>query len=144
MLGEGAHSRHPSPQDLPGNYFFFELFIEISVGGVSYLGYPKQAIRDLGCTPPVLRWASPIKLAYPDPAVPRLPWIDDPITGLLQRTINSPEDVLGSEGLVGGRKYRFEKILQETKGQIVYSLFNDASKTRIAYAFSREMFRDRG
>jgi hypothetical protein len=36
-----------APQEFaPGNYYFFELFLEIEINRVTRLGYPKQAIRD--------------------------------------------------------------------------------------------------
>jgi hypothetical protein len=129
-----------SPKPIPGNYYFFEFFIEISLDGVIYLGYPKTAIHDVGVTPPVLRWASPLKLAAPDPSISRIRWIDDPKTGLAQRTITCAQDLLGAEGIVGKKKLRFEQILQETKNQVVYSLYNEDGQFRIAYAFPRELF----
>jgi hypothetical protein len=92
----------------------------------------------VGATRPVFRWASPLKLAVPDPSIARMRWTDDPKTGLAQRTITCAQDLLGAEGVVGQRKVRFEKILQETKNQVVYSLYNEDSQFRIAYAFSRE------
>jgi len=125
---------------MAGNYYFFELFIELKIDGAIYLGYPKRPIRDVGTTPPVICWATPLKLSFPDPAIPRVSWIDDAQNGLSKRTMNSPEDLLSAQGLIGGRKYRFEQILQQTKGQVVYSLICDEDETRIAYAFSRELF----
>jgi hypothetical protein len=130
----------PAAEGVPGNYYLFELFIEMRVNGITHLGYPKIAIRDAGVTPPVIRWGSPAKLAWPDPRFPHAPWIDDPENGLAKRWLTSPESLLGAEGMVGKRKYRFEEILQETKGQVVYSLFCEEDQTRAAYAFSREVF----
>jgi hypothetical protein len=129
-----------APKPTPGNYYFFEFLIEIIVEGVTYLGYPKTAINDLGVTPPALRWASPLKLALPDPSMSRMRWIDDPKTGLAQRAITCAQGLLGAEGIVGQRKLRFEGILQETKNQVVYSLYNEDGQFRIAYAFPRELF----
>jgi hypothetical protein len=126
--------------DRPGNYYFFEVFIEITVGGVTYLGYPQQAIRDVGKTPPVIRWFSPPKVSLRDPAIRRVRWIDVPKKGLSGRTLTSPVDLLGAEGLFGDKKYRFEQILHATKYQVVYSLFCDENQSRIAYAFPCELF----
>jgi hypothetical protein len=134
-----APDRADSPELVPGNYFNFEFFIELTLGGVAHLGYPKQPIRDLG-TPSVIRWGSPIQLAYPNPSVPRVPWIDDPKTGLSHRKIQSAEDLLGSEGILGGKKYVFEQVLDLGKNQVTYSLFNPETRTRIAYGFSRKLF----
>lgn len=128
------------PKLVPGNYYFFDFFIEIILNGVTYLGYPKQAINDLGTTPPVVRWGSPIKLAFPDPSISRLRWTDDPKTGLAQRSLTCAQDLLGAEGIVGGKKLRFEGILQETKSHAVYSLYSEDEKFRMAYGFSRELF----
>lgn len=128
------------PQLVPGNYYSFEMFIEIAIGGKTYLGYPKLAIRDIGKTPPVIRWGSSPKLAWPNPAIPRAPWIDVPNKGLGGRTITSPEDVLGAEGMVGNKRCRFEQILEVGKNQVVFSLFCPQDQTRIAYGFSRDMF----
>jgi hypothetical protein len=124
---------------VPGNHFNLEFFIELTLGGVAHLGYPKHAIRDLG-TPSVVRWGSPIALAYPNPSIPHLPWIDDPKTGLSQRKIQSAEDLIGAEGILGGRKYVFEQVLDLGKNQVTYSLFNLETRSRIAYGFSRQLF----
>ena len=130
-----------APQELvPGNYYFFEFFIEIQIDKVTHLGYPKQAIRDTGTTPPTVRWGSPLKLCWPDPAIPRAKWIDVPTKGLSGRTVKSPEDVLGTEGMVGDKSYHFEKILDAGKNQVVFSLFCPENQTRTAYGFSRDMF----
>jgi hypothetical protein len=129
---------------VPGNYFSFELFIEITIGGTTHLGYPKRAIRDVGKRPPVVVWGSPAQLVWPNPAILRVPWIDDPKRGLTGRAMTSPEDFLGAEGTLGDKRYRFEKILDAGKNQVVYSLFCDQNRTRIAYGFSRDLFKVAG
>jgi hypothetical protein len=129
-----------TPERFPGNYYFFRMFIEISINGVADLGYPKQAINDVSAQPPVVRWATPVELSWPDPAIPRVPWIDDPNHGLSRRTIKCAVDLLGAEGTMGGTRYRFEQILQETKGQVTFALIHDEKQTRIAYAFARKLF----
>jgi hypothetical protein len=129
------------PERIPGNFYFFEMFIEIAIDGRTHLGYPKQAIRDIGKTPPVIRWGSSPKLSWPNPAIPHVPWIDVPNKGLAGRTIASPEDVLGAEGIVGNKHYRFDQILDVGKNQVVFSLFCPENQTRMAYGFSLEVFR---
>ena len=126
---------------VPGNYYSFEFFVEFTVGGKVYLGYPKQAlIKSTDPPPRDVRWGSRIDLAYPNPSVPRVPWVDDPNTGLLQRVPATPEDLLGIEGTLGGTRFRFEQILEVGHNQVVYSLFNPDKQGRIAYGFSREIF----
>jgi len=130
-----------APQELvPGNYYFFELFIEIEINGATHLGYPKRAIRDMGTNPPLVRWGSPMNLCWPDPKIPRVKWMDVPTKGLSGRTITSPEDVLGAEGMVGDKTYRFEQILDMGKNVVVFSLSCPENHTRTAYGFSRDMF----
>jgi hypothetical protein len=127
-----------STEPLPGNYHFLELFLEITLDGVTYLAQPRRAIRDTGKTPPVLVWGTPLHFSFPNPAMPRMRWIDDPKNGVSRRLLTSPEDLLGAEGLFGGRKYHFEKILQVTQHQVVYSLLCDENQSRLAYALPRE------
>ena len=79
-------------------------------------------------------------LMYPNPSIPRVPWIDDPKTGLSQRTIQSAEDLLGAEGILGGKKYVFEQVLDLGKNQVTYSLYSPETGTRIAYGFARQLF----
>jgi|SRR5271156_4277960 len=132
-----------TPQELvPGNYYFFELFIEIKINGITHLGYPQRAIRDMGTNPPLIRWCSPTKLCWPNPAVPRGQWIDVPTKGLSERTIASPEDVLGAEGKVGDKTYLFERILDAGKHKVVFRLFCPENQTSTAYGFPREMFQN--
>jgi hypothetical protein len=112
----------------------------LKIGEVSYLCYPKQAIFDVGTKPPTLRWATPIKLCLPDPAIPRMVWTDDPKRGLSQRVLTCAEDMLGAEGTIGKTRFLFEKILQKTKNQIVYSLLRPDNQTRMAYAIPIDIF----
>jgi hypothetical protein len=128
------------PELVPGTYYFFEMFIEVEINRVTHLGYPKQAIRDTGTTPPLIRWGSPLKLSWPNPAIPRVPWIDVSTKGFSGRTITSPEEVLGAEGMVGDKTYRFDQILDAGKNQVVFSLFCLENQTRTAFGFSRDMF----
>jgi hypothetical protein len=141
-----ASERSPSqPTLVPGNYYFFNFFIELTIDGTTYLGYPKRALRDVGQTPPVTAWGAPVELAWPNPAVPRMPLVLDPEKGLTGRTITSPEDLLGVEGTLGDdKRYCFEKILDVGRNQVVYSLFCEQNRTRIAYGFSLELFKAAG
>jgi hypothetical protein len=136
-----AHERKRpgSPEILP-NYRFFNFFIAVTIGGVAHLAYPKRPVRDVGKNPPVIRWGTPVELAVRDSAIRRVHWVDDSLNGLSGRTITSPEDLLGAEGVVGNRKYRFELILEVGKNQVVYGLFCNENQTRVAYGFSRKLF----
>jgi hypothetical protein len=125
---------------VPGNFYFFKMQIEIRVNGTSWVGCPKMAIRDTGRVPPVVRWGSPPELAWPNPAVPRAQWVDDAKNGVSARTITCPEDVLGSEGEVGGKRYCFEQILEVGQNQVVFSLLCSNDNIRMAYGFARDMF----
>src|SRR5579863_8731023 len=129
-----------APALLPGNFYFFECFLMLNIGDASYLCYPKHAIADVSTKPPTIRWATPLKLCLPKPEIPRMVWIDDPKRGLSQRALTCPEDVLGAEGSIGKNAFRFEKILQKTKNQVVYSLFRPDNQTRMAYALPVEIF----
>lgn len=132
------HTPDGDAELVPGNYFKFNFFIEITLGEVTYLGYPKEPLRVAG-TPPVIHWGSRMELSYPNPSIPRVPWIEDPKTGLSQRTILSAEDLLGAEGRLGDKKYVFEQVLYLGKNQVTYSLFSPDTRTRIAYGFAREL-----
>jgi hypothetical protein len=126
---------------VPGNFYLFELFIVITLDGMEYVGLPKQAIRDLGSSPPVLRWGSRIDLAGPNPAIPKVPWKDDLTNGVAMRPRNAPEDWLGAEGIVGDNtNFVIEGILQKGKNEVVYSLFNPKMGIRTAYGFSLKIF----
>ncbi len=125
---------------LPGNFYFFKFFLILKLGEASYICYPKQAILDVGTKPPALRWGTPLELCTPKAEIPRIDWIDDPKRGLSQRILTCPEDVLGAEGFVGKSRFRFEKVLQKTKNQVVFSLFRPDNQTRMAYALPVEIF----
>ena len=125
---------------IPGNFYLFEVFIEVTVDGEVHLGYPKTPIRDIGKTPPVLVWGSRIDLSYPKDATSRVRWVDDSRNGLFMRPHHVPEDWLGAEGAIGNMRLCFERILQSGKNQVVYSLLNPELGIRIAYGFSRKIF----
>jgi hypothetical protein len=128
------------PELLPGNYRKCEFFIAFTIDGVTHFGYPKEPLLDRGKTPPVIRWGSRADLSWPGPSKPRARWVDEPKNGVSGRTMATPEDLLGVEGMVGDQKYRFEKILEAGKNQVVYSLFCEEHQYRIAYGFSRDLF----
>ena len=136
-----SSERPVSPPELvPGNYHSFDFFIEIRIAGTTHLGYPKRALRDTRTISPVTVWGTPLDLSWPNPKIPRVPWIDDLQKGLTG-TMTSPEELLGVEGMLGDVRYRFEKILDAGENQVVYSLICDQNQTRIAYGFSRELFK---
>ena len=130
------------PERVPGNFYFFKMFIEITIDGKAFVGCPKQAIRirAIGRTTPVLRWGSPVELAWPNPAFPRALWVDEPFKGLAGRDICSAEDLLGAMGMLGGKKCCFESILEVGKNQVVFSLSCPEDQTRMAYGFPRQIF----
>jgi hypothetical protein len=132
----------PEGERVPGNFYLFELFIVITLDGIEYFGLPKQAIRDTGKSPPILRWGSRADLStYANPAIPRAPWKDDPTNGVATRPRNAPEDWLGAEGIVGDdTKFVIDGILQKGKNEVVYSLFNPKMGIRTAYGFSLKIF----
>lgn len=131
-------SSRPAPAEFPGNYHFFEAFLEITLSGQTYLAQPKRALLNTAKAPHLLLWGTPLHLAVPHPSIRRVRWIDDPKTGLSVRAITCPKDVLGAEGQFGDKKYRFEQVLQVTENQVVYSLVCDENQTRIAYGLPRE------
>jgi hypothetical protein len=126
------------PDLVPGNFLNFEFFIELTVGDLVHLGYPKIPIRDT--TTKLVRWGSRVEWAWPDPSKPRIPWIDNDQRGLAHRTMASVEDVLGAEGVIGGKLMRFEQILDLGRNQIVYALFCPTHNFRMAYGFDRLIF----
>lgn len=126
----------PEPEVLPGNFFFFEYFLELTLNGTTYPCQPASAGR-LGRQ---VRWGCPLDALAKCFENPRIPWVDDPERGLLRRKIEAPGDVLGAEGLFGGKRYRFERILDPGKVMIVYALLNPETQTRIAYGFPRHAF----
>src|ERR1700748_3723434 len=73
---ETRPARPPQPATpVPGNFFYFEVFIELKLGGAVYIGYPKVAIRSSNNE---VRWGSKMEFSWPDPSKPHVPWIDDP------------------------------------------------------------------
>lgn len=138
-------SKAPPATSVPGNFFFFGMFLDLTVVGVVHIGYPQRAVRLMGMNgePPEIRWGAPPEFGTPDPSKPHLPWIDDPITGVTQRTISSVVDLLGSEGTIGGKRYRFETILELKKSgprqqpnyKVTYGLYSHESQSRTAYGF---------
>ena len=131
---------NPSPRvtAVPGNFYSFEFFIELKSGDVVHVGYPKICVRDQ--TTGAVRWGSKIEWAWPDPAKRRVAWVDHEDRGLQSRTLAMPEDALGAEGMIGDTHFRFEKILDLGKNQIVYALYCAEKKIRLAYGFDRHVF----
>ncbi len=126
------------PDLVPGNFSNFEFFIELKVGDFVHIGYPKIPIRDM--TTKVVRWGSKVEWAWPDPSKTRISWADDDQRGLTHRTLASVEDVLGAEGMIGGKQMRFERILDVGRNQIVYALYCPTHNFRMAYGFDRLIF----
>lgn len=126
---------------LPGNYYFVEAHVRINIGGVTHLGAAMQAIYDTQSKPPLIRWGMPLTPALATRTSADVLWTEDPENGLSLRKITAPGDLLGAEGLLGGKKYRFEQILQDGKNVVVYALISDENQTRVAYGFGRELFR---
>ncbi len=135
----------PAATPVPGNFMFFGMFLELTVAGAVHVGLPQRAVRltDAAGGPPEIRWGVPQEWGSPDPSKPHVSWIDDPKNGLAQRNILSVVDLLGAEGTVGGRHYRFETILELKKSgprehpnyKVTYGLYNYESLSRMAYGF---------
>jgi hypothetical protein len=139
-------------QRVPDNMYLFEFFIALTVDGVEHIGQPKQAIRDTGHVPPLLRWGTRANLS-----ITQFPWVDDPINGVLKRPRNEPADWLGAKGKIGTKErvgikgqigdkefifeFVFEEILQVGQNEVVFSLFNPEVGIRIAYGFPLRIFR---
>jgi hypothetical protein len=126
------------PDLVPGNFLSFEFFIELKVGDRVHLGYPKIPVRNT--TTKLVRWGSNVEWAWPNPSKARVPWIDDDQRGVTHRTLASVEDVLGAEGMIGGKLMRFERILDLGRNQIVYALYCPTHNFRMAYGFDRLIF----
>jgi hypothetical protein len=120
---------------IPGNYFSFGMLLELKLGDEVHVGSPADAFRDP--TTLKVRWGCRADFLLPGASVPRAPWVDDPIVGIAQRMIRSPEDLLGAEGTFGGIHYRFEQILNSGPNVVVYALYNQDGGTRAAYGFMR-------
>jgi hypothetical protein len=125
----------PEATRIPGNYFRFEVLLELTLGDKVHIGIPADAFRD----PSTLnvRWGCRTDFIMPGATFPRGPWVDDPVLGIAQRKVSSPEDLLGAQGTFGGRHYRFEKILTSGPNVVVYSLYDPKGGTRTAYGFLR-------
>ena len=111
------------PELVPGNYYSLDFLIEITNKGVSYIGHPCRAIRHVVGGQQVTSWVADIKYLVPTPAIARISWIDDPEKGLSQRELSVPEDLIGSEGIIGDKRCLFEQILDLGKNVIVYSIY---------------------
>jgi hypothetical protein len=101
-----------------GNYYHFDFLIEINVGGTIHLGRPCYPYQTSG-TPPATFWAIDAKYLLPEPSISRARWVDDPQKGLSGRTITSPEDFLGAEGIIGGVNCFFEHILNTGENPVM-------------------------
>jgi hypothetical protein len=123
---------------VPGNYYVVEFLIKVPLRNTVQFGFPKVAIRNI--TSGQKSWGSKIDLCWPNPEKPHVDWIDDPEHGFGARTIERPEDALGAEGIIGGNPYRFERILDIGKNQVVYALYNPVNQTRLAFGFDRGSF----
>jgi hypothetical protein len=123
---------------LPGNFYFLPFFVELTLGDTVYPGYPKIAVFDTGRQ--MMRWGSKLEWSAPLPDSPKAPWIDDPELGVARRALTSVEDVLGAEGTIGGRRYRFETVLDQGNNITVYGLYNPETNTRTAYGFDKRVF----
>lgn len=121
---------------VPGNFFFFEMFLRVPIGGTVHLGSPKVAIRDI--TTGEVRWGSKPQHSYPQPDSVQISWIDDPESGISARPISKPEDMLGAEGIFGEHRFRFERILDLGKNVVVYALLDVDRQIRMAYGINRD------
>ncbi|MBB5059955.1 hypothetical protein HDF16_004689 [Granulicella aggregans] len=126
------------PERPPGNFYSFEFFIELEFRGVVNLGYPKVPLRDMRTG--VVRWGSSMEWSWPDPAKTRARWQDDAEAGLLQRSIEHPEDALGAEGSIGEIRLTFDALLDKGENQVVYALYCPEKQIRLAYGFDRTLF----
>jgi hypothetical protein len=127
------------PEPYPGNFYGFPFFIRLRMGERVLDGYPKVPIRDT--TTGETKWGSRMEWSFPGPDKMQVDWVDDPERGLNKRTIEHPEDALGSEGRLGDdMQVRFERILTIGKNQVVYALYCPAKGIRLAYGFDRKAF----
>jgi hypothetical protein len=145
-LSEGPKPNAARPQPgvapqrrlFPGNFYEFEFFIELKIGDVVHIGYPKAALTENSTGR--VRWGSKIEWSWPDPNKCRVAWIDDEQRGFTHRILRTAEDALGAEGQIGDMRLRFEKILDLGKNQIVYALYCPEKNIRLAYGFARTVF----
>jgi hypothetical protein len=125
----------------PGNYYLFDFLLEITNKGKTYLGHPCVALRLVTGGHPVIRWGTDPKYLVPTSAIAHIPWLDDPEKGFSQRELVVPEDLISGEGTIGGKRYFFEQILDLGNNVVVYSIYSYVQQFRIAYGFSRDMFK---
>jgi hypothetical protein len=133
-------SAPPLPELVPGSYYSFDFLVEITNKGASYIGHPCRAIRHVVDGRHVTSWGADIKYLAPTEAIARIAWIDDPEKGLSQRELSIPEHLIGAEGIIGGKRCIFERILDLGKNVVVYSIYFHEQQFRVAYGFRRNMF----
>jgi hypothetical protein len=121
---------------VPGNFYRFEMFLQVPIDGTVHIGSPKVPIRDARSGE--VSWASKLEHLYPGPNSVQIPWIDHPERGISAREIRKPEDILGAEGRLGEHRFRFERILELGRSVVVYALLNPDKQMRMAYGFNRE------
>jgi len=113
-----------------------EVFVELPINGATHVGYPSFPLQISSG----VRWGPKVEWSWPDPAKPRVLWIDDEYMGLAKRSLRSPEDALGAKGKIGQMRVIFESILDAGKHQIVYALYCPEKDMRLAYSFARSVF----
>ena len=128
-------------EPMPGNFYSFNLEIEVRIKGNVEIGYKAMCFSN-----PIsgqVRWGT---LTVPDPNVVRVPWIDDEQNGLDSRKLERPEDALGAEGSIGDLRLQFERILELSQNQkfVVYALYCPEKNIRLAYGFERRIFQAAG
>lgn len=128
------------PELVPGSYYSFDFLVEIKNKGSSYIGHPCRAIRHVVDGRHVTNWGADIKYLAPTEAIARIAWIDDPEKGLSQRELSIPEHLIGAQGIIGGKRCIFERILDLGINVVVYSIYFYEQQFRVAYGFHRDMF----
>lgn len=128
----------PKPDLVPGNFLMFGFFIELKIGGVSYLGFPNVPTRNT--ITGVVRWGAKLEDNAANLSKPRIPWVDDPERGFSHRTLVRAEDALGAEGTVADKRLRFEQILDLGNHVVVFALYGAEQNFRMAYGFDRAAF----
>ena len=89
-------------EPIPGNFYSFNVEIEVKIKGVVEVGYRVQCFRNPSSGQ--VRWGT---LTVPDPNVTRVRWTDDERNGLDSRKLEKPEDALGAEGSIGDLRLQF-------------------------------------
>lgn len=128
----------PTPEKVPGNFFYFGSALDLAIGGTVHVGFPKISVRDM--TTGQVRWGDNPADLLALLQKPHLLWTDDPVRGVNGRTLENPEDVLGAAGTIGGKHVRFERILDLGRNVVVYALFCPEQNYRTAYGWGREVF----